>query len=242
MRATRSRGSISSARVTSGADNDGWTRPLRPRWSTAMFSPCAHRSLTAKGCGYQQPQPEEHIMFGHIAPRPGPLGHHAWRVPSWRSSPWPLALHRRPGRRPTAAPASSRSRNGTSHWTAPSRYARVAAPPRVRRGRRPSTVSPVTTLGCGSAARLGCAESHRGCGDLWPDCPPRTRERGRGPCGVDRRSLFGRERELAEADVAIAGAAAGTPQVVLLGGEAGIGKSRLVREIGGRAGDPDSRS
>ena len=39
------------------------------------------------------------------------------------------------------------------------------------------------------------------------------------------RGLFGRDRELTEADEALELAASGTPQVLLMGGDAGIGKT-----------------
>ena len=51
----------------------------------------------------------------------------------------------------------------------------------------------------------------------------------------DPRDLFGRERELAETDVALAAAAAGTPQALLVGGDAGIGKTSLLGGIKSRA-------
>jgi DNA-binding CsgD family transcriptional regulator len=51
--------------------------------------------------------------------------------------------------------------------------------------------------------------------------------------------MVGRSRELAELRERFAVAASGAPQVVLLGGEAGIGKSRLVAEL---AGWVDSRA
>ena len=42
------------------------------------------------------------------------------------------------------------------------------------------------------------------------------------------RGLIGRDRELSEADGALDVAASGTPQVLLVGGDAGIGKTSLV--------------
>ncbi|MEO5852886.1 MAG: AAA family ATPase, partial [Nocardioides sp.] len=54
---------------------------------------------------------------------------------------------------------------------------------------------------------------------------------------MDHRGLFGRERELAEADVALAAAAAGTPQALLVGGDAGIGKTSFVAAVSSRARD-----
>jgi DNA-binding CsgD family transcriptional regulator/tetratricopeptide (TPR) repeat protein len=47
--------------------------------------------------------------------------------------------------------------------------------------------------------------------------------------------LFGRDRELDEADRALATAASGEPQALLVGGDAGIGKTTLVAAIGDRA-------
>jgi DNA-binding CsgD family transcriptional regulator/tetratricopeptide (TPR) repeat protein len=49
--------------------------------------------------------------------------------------------------------------------------------------------------------------------------------------------LFGRDRELAEADVTLATAASGTPQALLIGGDAGIGKTSLVNEVARRAAE-----
>lgn len=45
------------------------------------------------------------------------------------------------------------------------------------------------------------------------------------------RGLFGRERELAQASLALAAAAAGTPQALLVGGDAGIGKTSFVAAV-----------
>ena len=49
--------------------------------------------------------------------------------------------------------------------------------------------------------------------------------------------LLGREREIGELGKALGLAAQGTPQVVLVGGDAGIGKTTLVTELGRRALD-----
>src|SRR5687767_13760298 len=47
--------------------------------------------------------------------------------------------------------------------------------------------------------------------------------------------VVGREPELAQLEAARAGAAGGGAQVVLVGGEAGVGKTRLVAELTERA-------
>ena len=47
--------------------------------------------------------------------------------------------------------------------------------------------------------------------------------------------FIGREAELATVTTALESAVAGTPTVVLLGGEAGVGKTRLVEEAAARA-------
>ena len=47
--------------------------------------------------------------------------------------------------------------------------------------------------------------------------------------------LLGREQEITELDDALGLAADGTPQVVLVGGDAGIGKTALVTDLGRRA-------
>ena len=49
--------------------------------------------------------------------------------------------------------------------------------------------------------------------------------------------LLGRERDIAELDEALDLAAQGSPQVVLVGGDAGIGKTTLVADLGRRASD-----
>ena len=49
------------------------------------------------------------------------------------------------------------------------------------------------------------------------------------------RGLFGRDRELSEADEALEVAASGTPQVLLIGGDAGIGKTTLATAVTERA-------
>ena len=51
------------------------------------------------------------------------------------------------------------------------------------------------------------------------------------------RGLIGRDRELSEADEALDAAAFGTPQVLPVGGDAGIGKTSLVAAITDRARD-----
>jgi tetratricopeptide (TPR) repeat protein len=55
------------------------------------------------------------------------------------------------------------------------------------------------------------------------------------------RGLSGRDRELIEADEALATSASGTPQALLVGGDAGIGKTTLVAEIARRAAVEDFR-
>ena len=47
--------------------------------------------------------------------------------------------------------------------------------------------------------------------------------------------LLGRDRETAELDEALGLAAQGTPQVVLVGGDAGMGKTTLVADLERRA-------
>ena len=47
--------------------------------------------------------------------------------------------------------------------------------------------------------------------------------------------LFGRDRELGEADEALTHALTGTPQALLVGGDAGIGKTTLVSSVAVRA-------
>ena len=49
--------------------------------------------------------------------------------------------------------------------------------------------------------------------------------------------LLGRERDIAELDEALGLAAQGTPQVVLVGGDAGIGKTTLVADLERRAAE-----
>ena len=53
--------------------------------------------------------------------------------------------------------------------------------------------------------------------------------------------LVGRSGQLSALDAALAGAARGDPSAVLVGGEAGVGKSRLVREFAGRSRDTGAR-
>jgi DNA-binding CsgD family transcriptional regulator len=53
--------------------------------------------------------------------------------------------------------------------------------------------------------------------------------------GTTTSVLVGRERELAELDAALVRVRDGRPSAVLIGGEAGVGKSRLVGEFGARA-------
>ena len=60
---------------------------------------------------------------------------------------------------------------------------------------------------------------------------------GRRAAGI----FVGRERELAELDAALADARAGHGRLVLVSGEAGIGKTRLVEELASRARDVGTR-
>src|SRR4051812_43642760 len=53
--------------------------------------------------------------------------------------------------------------------------------------------------------------------------------------------LVGREEELAALTAALDSAVAGEPAVVLIGGEAGVGKTRLVAEAAERARDAGAR-
>ena len=79
--------------------------------------------------------------------------------------------------------------------------------------------------------------------DEVPDQAPRLPEPGRRAGGPDPggtmhrqpRGLFGRDRELTEADEALEVAASGTPQVLLIGGDAGIGKTTLATAVAERA-------
>ncbi|MGK2852081.1 MAG: ATP-binding protein, partial [Candidatus Limnocylindrales bacterium] len=48
-------------------------------------------------------------------------------------------------------------------------------------------------------------------------------------------TVIGRDRELAAVDAALSEAAVGRPTHLLIAGEAGVGKSRLVAEIAARA-------
>jgi len=54
-------------------------------------------------------------------------------------------------------------------------------------------------------------------------------------------TLVGRSDQLTALDDALAAAGAGRPSAVLIGGEAGIGKSRLVSEFAGRASRAGAR-
>ena len=53
--------------------------------------------------------------------------------------------------------------------------------------------------------------------------------------------LVGRAGQLATLEAALAEAGRGRPATVLIGGEAGIGKSRLVTEFAARAGRSGAR-
>jgi tetratricopeptide (TPR) repeat protein len=55
------------------------------------------------------------------------------------------------------------------------------------------------------------------------------------PGASDARAFVGRERELAELEAHLAAAAAGHGGLVLLGGEPGVGKTRLLEELSARA-------
>jgi predicted ATPase len=50
-------------------------------------------------------------------------------------------------------------------------------------------------------------------------------------------SFVARERELARLGTALAAAARGSPRLLLVAGEAGVGKTRLVQEFATRVGD-----
>src|SRR4051812_31294625 len=55
---------------------------------------------------------------------------------------------------------------------------------------------------------------------------------------LESRSFVGRAAELAVLEGALAEAAGGEPSMVLIGGEAGVGKTRLVAELAVRAREP----
>src|SRR5688572_9370470 len=55
--------------------------------------------------------------------------------------------------------------------------------------------------------------------------------------GAMRRRFVGRAAELAALEAALAATAEGRPQVVLVGGEAGVGKTRLIAEVAARASE-----
>src|SRR4029079_5860264 len=57
------------------------------------------------------------------------------------------------------------------------------------------------------------------------------------PMNDASRGLIGRDAEIDQADAALAEAASGTPQVLLVGGDAGIGKTTLVSSIADPARD-----
>ena len=67
--------------------------------------------------------------------------------------------------------------------------------------------------------------------------PPRLGRWTACPYRAGRPLLLGRERDIAELDEALALAAQGTPQIVLVGGDAGIGKTTLVADLERRAGE-----
>jgi AAA ATPase domain len=54
---------------------------------------------------------------------------------------------------------------------------------------------------------------------------------------VTSASFVGREEELGRLHGALRSAAAGTPAVLLVGGEAGVGKTRLLQEFADQVGD-----
>jgi hypothetical protein len=59
--------------------------------------------------------------------------------------------------------------------------------------------------------------------------------------GTPLRGLFGRDREIDEADVALDAAASAEPRVLLVGGDAGIGKTSLVGVVADHARSLDFR-
>src|SRR5438552_15360386 len=58
---------------------------------------------------------------------------------------------------------------------------------------------------------------------------------------VSSPGLGGRPGQVSALDAALAEAGRGHPSAVLVGGEAGVGKSRLVREFAGRSRDTGAR-
>jgi len=81
---------------------------------------------------------------------------------------------------------------------------------------------------------------------VWRGMPVRSPSRGSGDSPVDgmlaevesRVSspvLVGRSGQLSALDTALAEAVRGSPSAVMVGGEAGVGKSRLVREFAERS-------
>jgi hypothetical protein len=68
-----------------------------------------------------------------------------------------------------------------------------------------------------------------------PDGPPGRRDTWSVGTRVSSSRLVGRAGELAELEAALADAAAGRPSLVFVAGESGVGKTRLLAELGRRA-------
>ena len=111
---------------------------------------------------------------------------------------------------------------------------RGAAHPAARRARHHARARPrwPSTSGCCAARRPPPGRPSRA-----PTRSPRSPGRRRSPPRSSRHALVGRARELDVLEEHWDEAVAGARQLVLLAGDAGIGKTRLAAELGRRARD-----
>src|SRR5271165_254953 len=148
----------------------------------------------------------------------------------------PSSAGRRSG--PAVAGATGRTRPaGSSHPPSPTTWTGRSAPGRPRRGRAgrlPPITPPEAAMTIPSGATSGASDLS---GMSGPHGMLTLQMSGRASSPV----LVGRNEQMAALEAAFASARQGGPSAVLLGGEAGVGKSRLVSEFGRTAAAAGAR-
>jgi tetratricopeptide (TPR) repeat protein len=146
------------------------------------------------------------------------------------------ALSKDPGRRYGSAGELARAAAGAGASAAShGSTGRGVGSPASRGSTRRAVVSPADGAGRGPGRSLGSGSRRTGTvgatGLGETEGGPRGRAVG-GPARISSRVLVGRGDELAQLHQAVDRAAAGFPSLTCIAGEAGIGKTRLVGELG----------
>ena len=202
-----------------GAHGGGpsWLPARRPRWTTTLALRHAH----------------------HIGscPYPRPVGHDLAKTLRAQNlaDPRLSGLAVQPREQPLAQrhrlPSGLSDATAHRHLRVPHSGAGVRLPGDTCRTSRPSGACEPPPI---SVANPPGAPTMADLGTFAPSTP-RAVDPMPVPSGTPL--LLGREREIAELDEALGLAAQGTPQIVLVGGDAGIGKTTLVADLERRAAE-----